>query len=351
MKVLMIIRKLRYSGAYKMFMWIAKALADSGLDVTVCTWANNDVKTLQDNIKWIKLDMDGKGFFAVSRAIRKIVKEVNADVSISFLLDGNVYNTIGCMGRRTKSVICERNDPFKPRYYKLKFWKPLFRFADGAVFQLPKVAEYYNNIKAPTAVIPNPVLCNFDEEIVSFERRPNMINVLGRLDVFQKRHDVMIEAFAEFVKDYTDFSLVFYGDGPDKEQMQQKVKDLHIEDKVRFAGITNTPLDVMRASKMYILTSDFEGIPNSLIEAMSLGLPCISTDCRPGGAKLLIEDGVNGFVVPPGDAHAIATKMKWYMSSPLMADKIGTEAKKISERFSEEKIMDLWEKYLRELAY
>lgn len=350
MKILMIIRKLRYSGAYKMFMWLANALADSGLDVTVCTWSNNDVNSLPDNIKWIKLDLDGGGFFTVSRSIRKVVKEINADASISFLLDGNVYNTIGCMGRRTKSVVCERNDPFKPGYYKLKFWKPLFRFADGAVFQLPKVAEYYNNIKGLTAVIPNPVLSKGEYRLESFEKRPNIINVLGRLDVFQKRHDVMIDAFSIFVKHYPTFKLVFYGDGPDKNRMEAQIKRLGIESKIEFAGITNTPMDVMLSSKMFVLTSDFEGIPNSLIEAMSLGLPCISTDCRPGGAKFMIKDGTNGFLVPTGNAQEIASKMMWYMNNSLEADRIGNEARNISKRFSENNITDLWVNYLRKLV-
>lgn len=349
MKILMIIRKLRYSGAYKMFMWLAKALADSGLDVTVCTWANNDVKTLQDNIKWIKLDMDGKGFFTVSQAIRKIVKEVNADASISFLLDGNVYNTIGCLGRRTKSVICERNDPFKPGYYKLKFWKPLFRFADGAVFQLPKVAEYYNNVKGITTVISNPVLSKEDYHLESFENRPDIINVLGRLDVFQKRHDVMIEAFSIFAKHHPAYKLVFYGDGPDKNKMEDQVESLGIKGKVEFAGITNQPMEVMLSNKMFVLTSDFEGIPNSLIEAMSLGLPCISTDCRPGGARFLIEDGVNGFIVSTNDAKAIADKMEWFVCNPTNANEIGQRAKQIVDKYSEAYITELWNKYLSKL--
>lgn len=349
MKILMIIRKLRYSGAYKMFMWLAKALADNGLDVTVCTWANNDVNTLPGNIKWKKLELDGKGFFTVMRAIRKVIKEANADVSLSFLLDGNVYNTIGCMGRRTKSVICERNDPFKPGYYKLKFWKPLFRFADGAVFQLPKVAEYYDNVKGITAVIPNPVLSKGESNLESFENRPNVINVLGRLDLFQKRHDVMIEAFSIFVKQHPTYKLVFYGDGPDKHKMEDQVKRLGIEENVEFAGITNQPMEVMLSNKMFVLTSDFEGIPNSLIEAMSIGLPCISSDCRPGGAKLLITNGENGFLVPQGDAEAISERMEWYVKNPSKADAMGMEAKRIQMKFSESHITDMWEKYLLKL--
>lgn len=345
----MIIRRLRYSGAYKMFMWLSQALDDSGNEVTVCTWNKSDVETLPDKIKWIQLDLDGKGFMTVSRAIRKVAKEVDADVSISFLLDGNVYNTIGCMGRRTKSVICERNDPFKPGYYKLKFWKPLFRFADGAVFQLPKVAEYYNNIKGITAVIPNPVLSKNKYNLESFEERPNVINVLGRLDIFQKRHDVMIDAFSIFVKQYPNYKLVFYGDGPDKNKMEKQVERLGIEGSVEFAGITNKPMDVMSSNKIFVLTSDFEGIPNSLIEAMSIGLPCISTDCRPGGARFLIEDGVNGFIVSTNDAKAIADKMEWFVCNPTNANEIGQRAKQIVDKYSEAYITELWNKYLSKL--
>lgn len=349
-KVFMVIKRLRYSGAYKMFMWLANALCERGHDITIMTYMRNDVETLNSKMHWIKHDeLENSSIIKKISVIRKEIKKSKADVSISFLLDANVYNIFACLGLGTKSIVCERNDPFKPGYRKLQFWKPWFRFANGAVYQLPKVAEYYSNIKAPTAVIPNPVLCHNDIDIAPFENRPDTINILGRLDIFQKRHDVLIEAFSKFVEWYSSFKLVFYGDGPDKEKMQNQVSKLCLEGKVIFAGITNTPFEVMKNSKMYVLTSDFEGIPNSLIEAMSLGLPCISTDCRPGGARLLINDGINGFIVPQGDSNAIAEKMKWYMQHSVEADKMGLEGTKIKNTFSEEVIISQWENYLSEL--
>ena len=81
----------------------------------------------------------------------------------------------------------------------------------------------------------------------------------------------------------------------------------------------------------------------------SIGLPCISTDCRPGGARLLINDGINGFIVPQGDSNAIAEKMKWFMQHPVEADKMGLEGTKIKNTFSEEVIANQWEEYLRNL--
>lgn len=351
MKIFMVIKRLDYSGAYKMFMWLANALCERGHEVTVMTFMHNDVETLNSKINWIKHDeLENSSIIKKIVVIRKEIRKSKADVSISFLLDANVYNIFACLGFRTKSIVCERNDPFKPGYRKLQFWKPWFRFANGAVYQLPKVAEYYSNIKAPTAVIPNPVLCKANIELDSFQERPNLINVLGRLDIFQKRHDVLINAFAFFLKEYPSFKLVFYGDGPDKEKMVQQIRKLGIENNVIFAGITNKPLEVMKTSKMYILTSDFEGIPNSLIEAMSIGLPCIATDCRPGGARLLIDNEENGFIVPQGDSKAIADKMKWFMQHPNEADKMGLEGTKIKNTFSEGFVTNQWENYLYKLV-
>lgn len=332
-------------------MWLVNALCERGHDITVMTYMRNDVETLNSKINWIKHDeLENSSIIKKIVVIRKEIRKSNADVSISFLLDANVYNIFACLGLGTKSIVCERNDPFKPGYRKLQFWKPWFRFANGAVYQLPKVAEYYSIIKAPTAVIPNPVICKDNIELDSFSKRPNLINVLGRLDIFQKRHDVLIDAFASFLKEYPSFKLVFYGDGPDKEKMVHQIQKLGIENNVIFAGITNKPLEVMKKSKMYILTSDFEGIPNSLIEAMSLGLPCISTDCRPGGARLLIDDSINGFIVPQDDSNAIAEKMKWYIQHPNEADKMGLEGTKIKNTFSEEIIINQWERYLCKLV-
>ena len=347
----MVIKRLDYSGACKMFVWLANSLCKNGHEVIIMTFMSKNTANIEKAIKWIQCDyLENKDIFKKIITIRRNIKECKPDVSISFLLDANVYNTFACMGLKTKSVISERNDPFKPGYWVLKFWKPWFRFAKGAVFQLPKVAEYYNNIKAPIAIIPNPVLCKTNIEIAPFEKRPDTISVLGRLDIFQKRHDILIEAFSKFVKEYPSFKLFFYGDGPDKEKMQNQVVQLGLENKVIFAGVTNTPIEVMRNSKMYILTSDFEGIPNSLIEAMSLGLPCISTDCRPGGARLLINDGINGFIVPQGDPKAIADKMKWFMQHPNEADKMGLEGTKIKNTFSEGFVTNQWENYLYKLV-
>lgn len=343
----MVMKKLRYSGAYKMFMWVAKALADRGFEVTVFTYMQNLVTELPPNIKWIQVDLENKGFISHLFAVRKVVRNVKPDCVVSFLLDANILNMLACLGTKSRSVVCERNDPFKPKYYAMKIAKPLFRLADGAVYQLPKVAQFYSNIKAPTAVIPNPVLCDSKIQIKPFAEREKAIVTLGRIDIFQKRHDILVRAFAKFSKMHPDYKLMIYGDGPDEKKINDLIANLNIVDNAILGGVAKNPQEVIKNASFFVMTSDFEGIPNALIEAMSIGLPCISTDCRPGGAALLIDNMKNGILVPPHNVDDLAKQMSYLVEHPTEADAMGTDAKKIVNKFAEDKIAQMWCDYLK----
>lgn len=335
-----------------MFLWVAKVLADRGFDVTILTYKKNLSEDVPLNVKWIQMNLERSNFFRSVRTLRKCIKELKPECVISFLLDANVLNTLACLGLKTKSVICERSDPFKPRYYKLKILRPLFRLAKGGVFQLPKVAEFYSNINAPVAVIPNPVI-KPAIRVASFDNRSDVVVTVGRIDTEQKRHDVLIRAFSIFSKKNPDYCLHIYGNGhnpKDVDSIKLLIKQLNLESKIILKGVTDSPQDVIKKAKFFVLTSDFEGIPNSLIEAMSIGLPCISTDCRPGGAAFLINDGVNGLLVPCGNEEMIAEKMHFLANNSSDADRIGLAATGIAETYSEDKVAGLWDKYLRDLC-
>lgn len=351
LKVFLLTRYLQHSGAPKILLWLAENLAERGYDVTLYCFSNIVEVDIPKSVRFISEDLSHNGFISKVRHLRTHLKETNADISVSFLLDANVYNIFACLRLKTKSVVCERNDPFKPRYYKLKFWKPWFRFADGAVYQLPKVAEYYNNIKGKTAIIPNPI-GKIDEEVSKpFDERGDEIVSVGRIDIFQKRHDTLIKAFAIFRENHPSYRLTIYGSGfeQDKQKLLALISKLGLSDCVCLAGSVPHVLEKIIDSKIFVLSSDFEGIPNALIEAMVAGMPCISTDCRPGGARLLIEDGRNGLVVPSGDVNALSEKMKYLAGNPDIADQMGKEAKNIAVRFSSSEIIKKWDNYLQSL--
>lgn len=144
--------------------------------------------------------------------------------------------------------------------------------------------------------------------------------------------------------------LNIYGDGPDKQKIQKLIEDESLENYVHLMGQQDKiPLKIYD-SDCFVLSSDYEGIPNALAEAMSIGIPCISTDCSPGGAKLLIRDGKNGFLVDRGDYGAIAEKVIWMKEHPRQNRMIGEKATKVAEQFSEENVLNIWEKEIEKVV-
>ena len=97
---------------------------------------------------------------------------------------------------------------------------------------------------------------------------------------------------------------------------------------------------------MYVLSSDYEGIPNSLLEAMAMGMPVISTDCPIGGASMLIEHGVNGLLIPVGDSEKLHSAMHYFAKNPETAEQCAREAAKIRKRLSVKQICDQWLEYI-----
>lgn len=352
MKIVLLIKRLNYSGAPKILIWLANTLFKAGHNVSIITFLpQKESISLPEEYQWKQIDISTQNILARIYSIRKEIKNHHADVCISFLLDANVYNIFACLGIPTKSIVCERNDPFKPRYYALKFWKPFFRFADGAVYQLPKVAEYYK-LKSKTKVIPNPVLVKTSVKIQPFNERAKEVVTLGRIDLMQKRQDILIKAFKLFHSTHPDYTLKIYGDGEENDlaNIKSLIQELCLKDCVHLAGVTRSPLETIAKSRIFALTSDFEGMPNALIEAMSLGMPCVSTDCRPGGAALLIKHRENGLLSPMGDIESIAENLSYIADNAEFAGKIGNNAKNIAIQFSEKNIGEEWNSFLSEFA-
>lgn len=126
-----------------------------------------------------------------------------------------------------------------------------------------------------------------------------------------------------------------------------------IGDKVIFEGFCSDVPDRIKTYSMYVLSSDYEAISNSLMEAMALGLPCISTDCPIGGSGLCIENGVYGILIPVGDWEALRNAMIDFAKETECKNgcRLGRHVVRIWERFSEERIVDMWHDYIEETSY
>ena len=151
-------------------------------------------------------------------------------------------------------------------------------------------------------------------------------------------------------KRFGDVKLNFYGSGPDEDNIKKSVEELGINSNVIFHGKVSSPETELLKNDIYLITSDYEGIPNSLIEAMSIGMPCIATDCSPGGAALLVEHEKNGILVPCGDWRAVADAVIHWIENPRMAADCGKNATMICEKFSAEVIIEKWNRYIYKIV-
>ena len=358
MRILFVIAhfSIKGGGASKMFAWVANQFAKDGHDVTIYTHTTRqtgDLFPIEPNIKVISTTPQQNSCFLYPIPhIRRIIKETSPHIVVAFKYDSNLYCILAKMFMNVPICICERGDPnvINKMPFKFKISKWMTRFTDSAVFQLQQAADFYSWIKGFKKVIPNPVIKPKVQVCKPFMLRNNEICCSSRITFGQKRQDVLIRAFKIVSESHPEMSLKLIGDGPDLETGKNLAESLGIGDKVHFIGQVNSPLTQMVDSKLFVLSSDYEGIPNSLTEAMAAGLPCISTDVSPGGARLLIDQSKNGIIVPCNNPEAMAKAIIFMLEHPDDADLMGAEAKMITERFAEERVYNMWKSFFHSIV-
>ncbi|HDR7256493.1 TPA: glycosyltransferase [Bacillus paranthracis] len=160
---------------------------------------------------------------------------------------------------------------------------------------------------------------------------------------------MLIKAFCCIAKEYPEYNLIIYGEGTLRKMLQSQVNDLGLKDRVFLKGNIPNVLDEINTASVFAFSSNYEGLPNALIEAMALGLPCISTDCSPGGAAMLIDNYKNGILVPVGDEEMLADGLRYLLSDYSNAMSMGMEAKKVINKVNESSIVSDWENYILQI--
>ena len=152
----------------------------------------------------------------------------------------------------------------------------------------------------------------------------------------------MLRAFADFSKLHDDYILDIYGRGEEMENLIYETKQLGLSNKVKFRGFCSNIHEKIRNARMYVSSSDYEGISNSMLEALAIGLPCICTDCPVGGAKMVIKNNINGILIPVGDQKALEQKMILLAENDELIEKLSQNAVKIRTKLSISNIADEW---------
>lgn len=140
--------------------------------------------------------------------------------------------------------------------------------------------------------------------------------------------------------------MTIYGQGEKENDLKKQVADFKLANRVCFPGNVQNIAEEMEKNAMFVLSSDFEGMPNALMEAMALGLPCVATDCPVGGPRYLIQNGENGLLVPVKDADALAKAMRYLLAHAEEMKCMGECARNITKKLSPDKIYGEWESFV-----
>ena len=353
MKITFFIGGLGKGGAERVVCNLANYLV-SHHEIDILTVGDEEAYVLDDRIHRIKLIQNHERKNMLMDSLRRMYRLLRylskkRDVFVVML----PFTTILLLKLRVllrgKIIASERS---YPTYYSKKEQSQLRNLAhraDAWIFQTQASMAWYKNIlgNAQYRIIANPI----NEKYVSMRGtgvRTNNIISVGRLTEV-KNHSLLLKAFSIVSKDFKDYNLIIYGEGPLCQTLQSEAFLLGVENQVAFPGFVEWG-ELSKDAGLFILTSDKEGMPNTLMEAMALGLPCISTDCDGGGAAYLIENERNGLLVPKGDVDALANAMRRMLSDKVFANKCGNEAKKICERLAPEKIYGEWESFIKKVC-
>lgn len=285
--------------------------------------------------------------FKEAKMGRQAMDDFKPDVVITFFSQMAIFAHLA-IGRRNISLIySQRNDPQQDKGHVRLREKFATRWANGIVFQSAAVKELYNKaIKKKSVVITNPFSA---KTLPSYElsEANDIVITVGRLAP-QKNHVLLIDAFSKIVKTHPSLQLHIYGQGPLKEVLQSKIDSMGLHERVILKGTTNTIWDEMKKARLFVLSSNHEGIPNVLIEAMCMGMPCISTDFSPNGAvEELIANNENGLIISCDDRSALEEAMNHLLDNDNESKRLGDNAKKLIDKVDDSSVYAQW----RNLCY
>lgn len=343
---------LAYGGAERVTVYLAKYFSDKNIETIIVT--NN----IADKEYLIEKNINRKSLFNKNenqtnintvKRLRQFLNKEQPDVLLVIGTPLLMYAVPAVIGLKTKVIVSERNSPqnFAGKKKTKIISSLLFPFVDGYVFQTNDAANYYSKIKNNKKIIPNPLFTDNLPLPYKDERKKQIVNV-GRLNK-QKNQEMLIRAFYKIADKYPKYQLVIYGEGPERSNLENIIKELNLVNRVKMPGSFSDVLQRIKSASLFAFSSDFEGMPNALIEAMALGLPVISTDCPCGGPKELIDDGVNGVLVPVGNIDTFSNKMDYILSNKEKAEVMASKAVDIRKKLDIENIGQQWLEFCLEI--
>lgn len=368
MKLLIFISSLSGGGAERVTVNLANHWALKGWEITIVTLRrqSDDFYTLHHAVRRVALEMDGdSGHVIVGlvrnlrrvMALRRVLRQIGPDVALGMMDRANVMLAIASRGlRQIRAVGSERTYP--PENPLGKLWDRL-RFHSYAhlyavVAQTDMGAEWLkSHTRAQRAfAIPNPVNWPLTDAVPSINveltrgARRRLLLAVGRLSA-EKQFDLLVGCFQSLTTSLADWDLVILGEGPLRRELEAQVSEASLGNRVFLPGRAGNMGDWYQCADVFVMSSRFEGFPNTLVEAMAYGVPAVSFDCDTG-PRDIIRHKVDGLLVPPGNVRELTAALKQLMGDENLRMRLANRAADVRLRFATAGIAEKWELLFRE---
>lgn len=358
--IAMLTGALTRGGAERVLVNLAEHFTEKGYRVTMVTQYRREKEyPLNAKVKRVISDITEEettrnrfvNFIRRFRKLRNIWKAERPDVILSFIGKNNMMAILTSGFLNIPVAVSVRAEPTEEYYNSwMRFAaRHLFTWADGVILQTSRCFDFFPEKVCKKAVIlKNPVSPAFFRKRYEGEREKTIVAV-GRIDE-NKNHEMLIRAFAGIAEEFPDYQLIIYGEGDCRNKLIKLSKELGYEDRILLPGSIDNVADRIYKTRVFVLSSNTEGVPNTLLEAMLMGLTVVSTDCPCGGPADLIDDGVNGFLTPVGDISAMKEKLQYLIKNLQEADEMGICAMRTADNYEPEKVYQEWEEFLLSLC-
>jgi len=346
-KILLIGHTMARGGASHVLTLLANGFANMGYNVDLLFFRIREKYTISENVRVVSLfDSNANpSLFKSLLAVKRYLKENEYDVVLSFLLNVNLLVLI-CRSKtkHPRLIISERNDPKKAsNKFLFILSKYLYKKAEKVVFQTKRVQSYYSSeIINKSTIILNPISVEAEQKEIADSKE---IVSVGKLYP-QKNHELLINAFKIVHEEFPMYVLKIYGEGPLRSKLQTQINDLNLSECVFLEGNRNNVQSLIANAEMFVLSSDYEGLSNALLEAMAIGIPSISTACA--GSDEIIMDQENGLLVPVNDYNELSKAMIKLIRDRNLRERIQKNSKKIRELVKDSNVIRQWIELVQE---
>ncbi len=340
-RIAFVIGSMSRGGAERVISILSDEYAQRGWQVDiVCLLSNRVEYKLHPNVRILDFSGDTESrwvrFPGWLKRIRQYINTEHPDAVVSFAARINIITQLAAFGLGVKVIISERNDPkHDGRSVLIRLaTRLLYPKAVKVVFQTRRAQSYFPYLKN-ACLIANPI----SVKTVASDVTTTKIVSVGRLAP-QKNQKMLIEAFAAIASDFPEYCLKIYGEGNLRSTLQKQIACYGLQSRILLQGNVVDIHERIKDAASFVLSSNYEGLSNALLEAMMMGLPCVSTDCA--GSDEYIRSGKNGILVPVGDVKALTEAIRRVLTDRSLARRMGRQASEDSVSFTQKKVIKQW---------